>query len=117
MDFSLVYEMIKDAIGLAKKRKDNEIAEKLIEINEKIIALQRENESLRDEITELQSIKELEKDLEMTESGVYVRKSEKALGKSIMYCPACFQKQGKLFPIIRGSMARDHFCSGCQMRY
>ena len=56
-------------------------------------------------------------DVEMLESGLLIRKSEAAAGKTIYYCPACYQKEAKLFPIVKGSMARDRFCSNCKMRY
>ncbi len=56
-------------------------------------------------------------DIEMLESGLLIRKSEAAAGKTLHYCPACYQKDGKLFPIVKGSMARDRFCSNCKMHY
>lgn len=56
-------------------------------------------------------------DIEILESGVYIRPSEKASGKNIYYCPACYTKEGKLYPIVSGSMARDKFCSNCKMHY
>lgn len=56
-------------------------------------------------------------DVEMLESGLLIRKSERAEGKSIPYCPACYQKDGKLYPLVKGSMARDLFCSNCKMHY
>lgn len=58
-----------------------------------------------------------EDDIEMLENGFLIRKSEAVKGKTIHYCPACYQKDGKLFPIVKGSMARDRFCSNCKMRY
>src|SRR5699024_7288722 len=48
-------------------------------------------------------------DVEMLESGLLIRKSEADAGKTIYYCPACYQKEGKLFPIVKGAMARDRF--------
>lgn len=56
-------------------------------------------------------------DIEILESGVYIRPSEKASGKNIYYCPACYTKEGKLYPIVSGTMARDKFCSNCKMHY
>ena len=56
-------------------------------------------------------------DVEMLESGLLTRKSEVAAGKKIYYCPACYQKEGKLFPIVKGSMARNRFCSNCKAHY
>lgn len=56
-------------------------------------------------------------DVELLESGVYVRPSEKANGKNIYYCPACYTKERKLYPIVPGSLARDKFCSNCKTHY
>jgi len=56
-------------------------------------------------------------DIEMLESGVYIKKSEASIGKKIYYCPACYTKEGKLYPIVPGSMARDKFCANCKMHY
>lgn len=58
-----------------------------------------------------------EDDVEMLESGLLIRKSELAAGMSINYCPACYANYKKLFPVVKGSMARDCFCSNCKMRY
>lgn len=74
------------------------------EINEIIVPM--------DDIPEAQ-----DDDVEMLESGLLIRKSEAAAGKKIYYCPACYQKEGKPFPIVKGSMARDSFCSNCKMHY
>ena len=56
-------------------------------------------------------------DIEILESGLLVRKSEIAAGKNINYCPACYTNYKKLYPVVKGSMARDRFCSNCKMRY
>lgn len=56
-------------------------------------------------------------DIEMNERGLIVKKSDIAAGKNIVYCPACYQNYGKLFPIVRGSMPRDMFCTNCKTHY
>lgn len=56
-------------------------------------------------------------DIEMLESGLLIRKSEIAAGKNINYCPACYTNYKKLYPVVKGSVARDRFCSNCKMRY
>lgn len=56
-------------------------------------------------------------DIELLENGLLIRKSDEASGKTIYYCPACFQNHNKLFPIVKGSMARDRFCSNCKTHY
>lgn len=45
--------------------------------------------------------KKIEADLEWVEDGsFYIRKSEKAKGQSIGYCPACWHDNGKLVALI-----------------
>lgn len=56
-------------------------------------------------------------DLELLDSGLLIKKSEKEAGKNIYYCYACYQNTGKLFTVVKGSLARDKFCSNCKMHY
>lgn len=65
-----------------------------------------------DEATKLTST-----DVEMLDNGLLVQKSEVAAGKKIYYCPACYGNYKKLFPLVRGSLAKDRFCPNCHMRY
>ena len=71
------------------------------------------DEGLKSKIVELENVAELEKDLELLPSGVYIKKSEKEAGKDIRYCSACFRNYHKLYPIIHGSLRRNCFCSNC----
>lgn len=60
---------------------------------------------------------EQDDDLELLDSGLLIKKSEKEAGKKIYYCHACYQNTGKLFTVVKGSLARDKFCSNCKMHY
>ena len=60
---------------------------------------------------------EQDDDLELLDSGLLIKKSEKEAGKNIYYCHACYQNTGKLFTVVRGSLERDKFCSNCKMHY
>lgn len=60
---------------------------------------------------------EHDEDLELLDSGLLIKKSEKEAGKNIYYCHACYQNTGKLFTVVKGSLARDKFCSNCKMHY
>lgn len=60
---------------------------------------------------------EKDEDLELLDSGLLIKKSEREAGKNIYYCHACYQNTGKLFTVVRGSLARDKFCSNCKMHY
>lgn len=61
--------------------------------------------------------KEQDDDLELLDNGLLIKKSEKEAGKNIYYCHACYQNTGKLFTVVKGSLARDKFCSNCKMHY
>ena len=60
---------------------------------------------------------EQDDDLELLDSGLLIKKSENEAGKIIYYCHACYQNTGKLFTVVKGSLARDKFCSNCKMHY
>lgn len=110
---SEAYEILKDLKLLSDKYKDKEILNKVIELQNKFYELKEENECLKSKVAELENATELEKNLELLPSGVYIKKSEKEAGKDIRYCSACFRNYHKLYPIIHGSLRRNRFCSNC----
>ncbi|MDD3138068.1 MAG: toll/interleukin-1 receptor domain-containing protein [Lachnospiraceae bacterium] len=69
-----------------------------------------------DDIQENKPISEVD-DLELTENGYYIRKSESEAGKDIRYCAACYTNTSKLYPITPGTIQRDMFCTNCKMHY
>ena len=102
-----LYEIVISEFGLSKK--SNIICEQkrdrfIKEINEIVIPGADEYQEQND-------------DIELLENGLLVKKSEVAAGKKIYYCQACYQNTGKLFTIVKGSLARDRFCSNCKMHY
>lgn len=114
-----IYDVIKDLKNLADEYQNHEMAEKVIEIQnsyfnyrEEIQKLKDENRSLKDIIARMHNNEELEKDLELTEQGFYIRLSEKEQGKNIMYCPACWQNEHKLMPLVSPQGYR-YRCSNC----
>ena len=103
-----LYEIIKDLQSLANDYQNQEVAEKVIEIQKGFFALREELENIKDEnsqlkerIKELENKSEHENDLELMPQGYYIKKSEKEQGKDIKYCAACWYKEKKLMPIVR----------------
>ena len=101
-----LYEAIASEFGLIKKaniiweqKRDRFIREV------KEIAVQNEDEQQEQE------------DIELLENGLLVKKSEVEAGKKIYYCQSCYKNTGKLFAIVRGTLARDSFCSNCKTHY
>lgn len=107
------YEILKDLKQLSDRHKDKAILDKVLELQSKFYELKEKNENLKSQIAEFENTAELEKDIELLPSGVYIRKSEKEAGKDIRYCPACFKNHHKLYPIIQGSLRRNRFCVNC----
>lgn len=113
-----IYEIIKELKNLAKDYQNQEIAEKVIEIQEEFFNyreelenLKNENRQLKERIEELENEAEVEKDLELTSRGCFIKKSEQAQGKVNMYCPACWRNHKKLMPLTRiGVMMK---CCNC----
>lgn len=56
-------------------------------------------------------------DIDTDDQGLLFKKSERASGKNIVYCPTCYTDTGKLYQILPGSMPRDRFCTKCKTRF
>ncbi len=110
------YSLVKDLIKEAKEQKNLEIVEKLLDIQEFLFALREENETLKKRISELEESEIIADDLELTEKGVYIRRSEKESGKNIIYCPACYNDYKKLYPIV-STIGNTKQCSKCHGVY
>lgn len=114
-----VYEIIKELKGMVKEYHNEEMSEKVVdiqdsffELREEIETVKEENRGLKAKIKLLEDSSKLEKDLEMTPMGLYVRISEKEQGKTMEYCPACWQNHKKLFPIVR-TIGNARQCCNC----
>lgn len=115
-----VYDIIKELLSLAKAAENQEMAslvvqiqEKYFDIREEIEDIKDENRNLKDTIARMHNDEELEKDLELTEQGFYIRISEKERGINTMYCAACWQNLHKLMPLV----SPDSYwciCSNCR---
>lgn len=116
-----IYDIIKELNGLVKEYQNQEMADKVVaiqecffDLREELADLKDENRQLKEEIIKLNDISELEKDLELDTRGFLIRKSEKESGKNIRYCAACWQNYKKLMPIIHTIGAAQQ-CSNCKL--
>lgn len=85
-----LYQLIRDLIDEAKKQKNLELVEKLIEIKIAISDIQEENKELKRMI-------ELEQNIERHSDGNYVTIKDDPL--HIQYCSTCWGNEGKLIQI------------------
>lgn len=107
-----VYNLVKDLVSEARKRKDIDLTDKLLDIQSLIFEIREENEGLKKKIQALEEAEDLTKDLELTDKGVYIRISEKEQGRAMDYCPACYVDTKKLYPIVK-SIGNTKQCSKC----
>src|SRR3972149_8864134 len=94
-------EATKAALDLLKRDKvdKQEVTSRVMEMQEMVLRTREalgdaleENRNLREQIAKHDRLKELEADMDYVEDGgFYVKKSEKAAGKNIAYCPLCFK--------------------------
>lgn len=107
-----IYQLIRDLIDEAKKEKNLEMINQLIEIKLALSEMQDENSELKRRILELEQAGIIEEDLELQPQGYYVKKSEKGEGINIRYCAACWQNHKKLMPYTM-SVGRAMQCNNC----
>ena len=113
------YDAFKDAVDIAQKADNIDLYRKLLDLSKDALDLQNEvytlteeNKQLKAEIIRLSEMDNLENDLELTQEGFYIRISEKAEGKDIKYCAACWQNSKKLMPFIK-TIGNVKQCSNC----
>jgi len=111
-------EATKAALDLLKRDKvdKQEVTSRVMEMQEMVLRTREalgdaleENRNLREQIAKHDRLKELEADMDYVEDGgFYVKKSEKAAGKNIAYCPLCFKAAHADVPLNPQS-GRGHF--------
>jgi len=107
-----VYKLTRDLIDEAKKEKNLELVNQLIDIKLALSELQDENSDLKKQNEELKQARIMEDELELQPQGYYIRKSEKEEKKDIKYCVSCWQNMRKLMPYTP-SIGRAIQCSNC----
>lgn len=113
------YDTFKEVLNLAQKADNIELYRKLLDVSKDALELQsevykltEENRSLKAQLNEKRDANIIEADLELTQQGYYIRKSEREAGKNTMYCAACWQNMKKLMPYTK-SIGRMFQCSNC----
>lgn len=63
------------------------------------------------------SSSEKDSDVEKDDRGLLYKKSEKAEGKNITYCPTCYTKYNQLYMVTHGGVKKDLFCTNCKAHF
>jgi hypothetical protein len=114
-------ELIKTARELLKKEKPdvvaisehlNQLQDLLYQAREALADKQEENRQLKAELEKQHQWAAIESDMEFVEDGCfYVRKSDKAAGKQIAYCPLCLKADKKDVPLDSQQGSGSYFCT------
>ena len=118
-------ENAKDAAKLVQQIGNLELYEKLVSVQTDAMSLLDENWKLKDEVRTLKEQLAVQKqllnigdDLEFVEDGgFYVRKSERAAGKNIPYCPICWKSDKVDIPLHPGAGVGLYSCSVHKSQY
>jgi hypothetical protein len=107
--------LIAKAIGdLAKKGMTIELQERTRQLNQEVLSLQEEIQSLRAENLELKRRADLREKAEFRRKAYWVE------GDDVPYCPCCYEKSHLLIH-LSGLMTyegKQHYaCPGCETKY
>jgi hypothetical protein len=111
----------KDAAKLVQQIGNIELYEKLVSLQQDMMGLIDENRDLKDKVRTLeQQLEALKKqadvsaDMEYVEDGgFFIRKSEKAAGRNIPYCPLCWTASNHA--VVNLHPNAEHDCYTCDI--
>ena len=107
-----IYDIVKDAIGIAQKADNIELYKTLLEIGQMALDLQNENAELKKKIDDLTQSKQFEQDIIRHAEPYYTLKSD-GENSSIYYCSTCLGKENKkiqMAPLGDGKL----WCPACK---
>lgn len=121
MVLSDVYALIKEALNFAKKVKNQQMIEKLMDIQEAFFEVREENQNLKEQIKDLklqienlEKCSEIEDDLIFSENGFCVKKN---VSKRIPYCSHCWAEKHRLIPLSQQTSGGwwKYTCATCRI--
>ncbi len=119
MNFSNISNIVKEILSIAKKVKNNEIVEKVIDLQEQLLNAREDNDNLKQEIKDLreklsllEQSKLLEDDLDFSDRGFCVKKG---VEKRIPYCSHCWYTKHQLIPLSQYRNWWEYKCGECNV--
>ena len=94
-----IYDIVKDAIGIAQKADNIDLYKKLLEIGQMALDLQNENAELKKKIEELARSRQFEKDIIRYREPYYTLKGD-GEEANIYYCATCLGMENKKIQMI-----------------
>lgn len=121
VSFGNISNLAKEILSLARKVKNNEIVEKVIDLQEQLLDAREENDNLKqeikilyDKIGLLEKASETENDLIFSQRGFCIKKDAK---KRIPYCSHCWTVKHILVPLsqINTKGFWNYKCGSCNI--
>ena len=107
-----IYDIVKDAIGIAQKADNIDLYKTLLEIGQMALDLQNENAELKKRIDELTQSRQVEEDIVRHTEPYYTLKSD-GENSSIYYCSTCFGKENKKIQMVPSDNGKL-WCPACK---
>lgn len=107
-----IYDIVKDAIGIAQKADNIDLYKKLLEIGQMALDLQNENAEMKKKIEELTRSKHFEEDIVRHIQPYYTLKSD-GEDSSIYYCSTCYGKENKKIQMVSSDNGKL-WCPACK---
>ena len=107
-----IYDIVKDAIGIAQKADNIDLYKKLLEIGQMALDLQNENSELKKRIEELTRSKHFEEDIVRHTEPYYTLKGD-GEDSNMYYCYTCLGKENKKIQMMSMDNGRL-WCPACK---
>lgn len=119
VNFGGISTVVKEILSIAKKVKNNEIVEKVIDLQELLLDAREENDNLKQEIKNLndkiESLEQsnvLEDNLIFSSRGFCIKKN---IENRIPYCSHCWHTNHKLIPLSQYRNWWEYKCGECNL--
>ena len=103
MNLNDLYELIKMTLGLARKIRNQEIVDKIMDIQNAFFEIREENQNKNDKIRELEAkINELQESKVLAEQLIFSPRgfiTKQGESPRIPYCSHCWGEHNKLIPL------------------
>ena len=118
MTLNEIYELIKSTLGLARKIRNQEIVDKIMDIQNAFFEIREENQNKNDKIRELEAkINELQGSKVLAEQLIFSPRgfiTKQGESPQIPYCSHCWGEYNKLIPLSQNINNVDiYYCATC----
>jgi len=108
-----IIDNFKDVLKIADAANNFELYKKVVELQTSVLALQEENQALKERIREIENRNDIAGRLHVKDNAYYLNDGKQLDGP---YCMRCWDVDGKLVRERLGATPGTHFCFHCRPR-